>query len=136
MLPLVDILALSIPDAEVMLKQPITVAQMSDATKKGAFGPRFVLLKGGHLDDEPVDILYDGQNLHEYTSKRINTTHDNGSGCVFSSAIAAYLAQGAAIPEAVKNARAFMTSVLPHGKPVGNGHGPVQVFYHLWRKWK
>jgi hydroxymethylpyrimidine/phosphomethylpyrimidine kinase len=136
MLPLVDVLALSIPDAEVMLRQPITtVAQMSDAAKRlYELGPRFVLLKGGHLEGNPVDVLYDGHGIQELSTQRITTKHDNGSGCVFSSAIAAFLALGFSEYEAIDKARTFMTSLLPHGEPVGKGHGPIHVFHHLWHE--
>lgn len=135
MLPLIDVFALSIPDAEVILKQPITtIADMTDAAKKlHALGPRYVLLKGGHLEGDPVDVLYAGRDVRAFTSKRIHTEHDNGSGCVFSSAIAAFLAKGAEVPEAIQQAREYMISVLPYGEPVGQGHGPINVFYHVWR---
>jgi hydroxymethylpyrimidine/phosphomethylpyrimidine kinase len=96
-----------------------------------AFGPRWVLVKGGHLTDgdEAVDALYDGDHLTLLRAPRVASTHTHGTGCTLASAIASYLALGFEMPEAVKAAKEFVTGAIAHGFPLGSGIGPVD---HGW----
>jgi hydroxymethylpyrimidine/phosphomethylpyrimidine kinase len=96
-----------------------------------ALGPRWVLIKGGHLEDgdEAVDALYDGEHFLLLRAPRIPTRHTHGTGCTLASAIASYLALGFDVPEAVKAAKDYVTGAIAHGFPLGAGIGPVD---HAW----
>lgn len=133
MLPLVDVFVPSIPDAEVILRSSIqNVDQMKQAVRQlKEFGPKWVVLKGGHLDGDPIDIIWNGSELIELSGRRIVTQNDNGSGCAFSSAIAALLTHGLDVPDAVRRAKAYMQGALEAGFPVGKGKGPVHHFHHV-----
>lgn len=87
------------------------------------------LLKGGHLDGEPTDLLFDGKP-HWYHGKRLNTPHTHGTGCTLSSAIACGLAEGLSLPEAVGQAKEYLTGAILHNPGLGRGHGPLN---HCWR---
>jgi hydroxymethylpyrimidine/phosphomethylpyrimidine kinase len=133
MLPRTEILAASIPDAEVMLQGEIrSVSAMEDASRAlKARGPGLVVMKGGHLEGDPVDVLFDGDNLHHLKSRRIHTPDDNGSGCVFSSAIASFRALGKPPFEAVQEARSYMQGALFHTVRPGRGKGTIDHFYRM-----
>ena len=94
------------------------------------FGPRWVLVKGGHLAGDPVDLLFDGTRTWRYAGERIATPHTHGTGCTLASAIASYLALGAEVPEAVTRARDYVTGAIRAGFPLGAGIGPVD---HGWQ---
>lgn len=132
-LPRADVFAPSIPDAEVILDTSIlSVAEMEEAARAfSAMGPRFVVLKGGHLDADPVDVVFDGERLVRLEGRRIHTEHDNGSGCVFSAAIAAFLARGYEPIDAIREAKRFMEDALRFGVAVGQGHGPANPLHAL-----
>jgi len=88
-------------------------------------GPRAVLIKGGHLTGDAIDILYDGSEWREYRVARIETRHTHGTGCVYSAAVTAGLARGLAIAGAVAQAKAFITEAIRTGPGLGAGCGPV-----------
>lgn len=91
-----------------------------------------VLVKGGHLADQPAtDLLYDGRDFTGFPGEFINTPHTHGTGCTYSAAIAAHLALGKALPDAVKAAKAYITEAIRHGLAIGHGHGPTHHFYFL-----
>jgi hydroxymethylpyrimidine/phosphomethylpyrimidine kinase len=94
------------------------------------FGPRWVLVKGGHLAGDPVDLLFDGTRTWRYAGERIATPHTHGTGCTLASAIASYLALGAEVPQAVTQARDYVTGAIRAGFPLGAGIGPVD---HGWQ---
>ena len=79
-----------------------------------------------------MDILYDGSAFREYSAPRIDTTSTHGTGCTFASAIAAYLARGEPLPEAVGRAKEYLTEALRRAYPIGRGHGPVHHFHRWW----
>lgn len=93
-------------------------------------GPRWALIKGGHLSGEPVDLLTDGDREFRFTAQRYDNRHTHGTGCTLASAIASYLALGEDVPEAVRKAKDYVTGALAHGFPLGAGIGPVD---HAWR---
>ncbi|MGC4945214.1 bifunctional hydroxymethylpyrimidine kinase/phosphomethylpyrimidine kinase [Streptomyces sp. DT224] len=95
-----------------------------------AFGPRWVVIKGGHLPGEPVDLLTDGSEEHWLRAPRHDNRHTHGTGCTLASAIASHLARGAGVPEAVRAAKAYVTGAIAAGFPLGAGIGPVR---HGWR---
>jgi hydroxymethylpyrimidine/phosphomethylpyrimidine kinase len=99
-----------------------------------AMGPRSVVVKGGHrTGDTVVDVLFDGKHFYDYSGARVKTVSTHGTGCTFASAIAAYLAQGHKLPEAVKHAREYLQGAIEHARAIGQGHGPVA---HFWKWYK
>lgn len=92
-------------------------------------GPRHVVVKGGHLPGttEAIDILYDGKSFQEFRAPRVETKNTHGTGCTFASAIAAELAKGHAIADAVRIAKDYLTQVLRASAnlQIGHGHGPM-----------
>jgi hydroxymethylpyrimidine kinase/phosphomethylpyrimidine kinase/thiamine-phosphate diphosphorylase len=92
-------------------------------------GAANVLIKGGHMSGpEAIDILFDGNTMHRFSSERIFTSATHGTGCSYASAIAAYLAQGEPLKEAVRNAKQFITNAIRLARPMGKGHGPVNHY--------
>jgi len=94
------------------------------------FGPRWVLVKGGHLPGEPVDLLFDGTTEHRFTGPRHDNMHTHGTGCTLASAIASRLARGDDMATAVGLAKEYVTGAIEHGFALGAGIGPVD---HAWR---
>lgn len=96
-----------------------------------------VVVKGGHLkNDYSTDILYDGKEFFEFSSRRIETKNSHGTGCTFSSAIAAELAKGKNLYESVKLAKEFVTNALKSSKDIkiGMGHGPLNHMFSFYGK--
>jgi hydroxymethylpyrimidine kinase/phosphomethylpyrimidine kinase len=98
------------------------------ARRLQALGPRWVLAKGGHLPGEPVDVLTDGNNVYHMPGVRLAAPNHHGSGCLLASAVAAHLAQGASMPEAVNRARDLTAQALTYGLDLGRGAGPVNPY--------
>jgi hydroxymethylpyrimidine/phosphomethylpyrimidine kinase len=107
-------------------------AGMADAAMAlHALGPRWVLVKGGHLPDgDAVDLLYDGTGFTEFASPRRATTHTHGSGDTLAAAITAGLARGLPVPAAVELGKRFISGAVEDAFPLGAGLGPVG---HFWR---
>jgi len=80
-----------------------------------------------------IDLQYDGDEFHEFTASRVDTTSTHGTGCTFASAIAAALAKGSDLRGAVAMAKAYVTKALQAAYPVGKGHGPVHHFFRYWQ---
>ncbi|MFI8764938.1 bifunctional hydroxymethylpyrimidine kinase/phosphomethylpyrimidine kinase [Streptomyces sp. NPDC053792] len=97
-----------------------------------SYGPRWVLIKGGHLPggQEAVDLLTDGTEEHWLRAPRHDNRHTHGTGCTLASAVASGLAKGLAVPEAVRQAKEYVTGALAAGFALGSGIGPVD---HGWR---
>lgn len=97
------------------------------------FGPQWVLIKSGHLADDPecVDLLFDGSEAVELPGPRYATEHTHGAGDVFAAAITAALAKGAEMPDAVRTGKRFVTRSVQHAYPLGSGVGPVSTFWRV-----
>ncbi|MEU3756129.1 bifunctional hydroxymethylpyrimidine kinase/phosphomethylpyrimidine kinase [Streptomyces olivoreticuli] len=96
-----------------------------------SFGPAWALVKGGHLDGaEAVDLLTDGTEEHWLRAPRHDNRHTHGTGCTLASAVAAELAKGSGVPEAVTVAKDYVTGAIAAGFALGGGIGPVD---HGWR---
>ncbi|MFI0814132.1 bifunctional hydroxymethylpyrimidine kinase/phosphomethylpyrimidine kinase [Streptomyces sp. NPDC021098] len=93
------------------------------------FGPRWALIKGGHLPGDAVDLLTDGTEEHWLRAPRYDNRHTHGTGCTLASAVATYLAGGMPVPEAVGAAKRYVTGAIAAGFPLGTGIGPVD---HGW----
>ncbi len=136
LLPLALIVTPNIPEAETLAGMTIaTDEDRREAAKRiAAFGPRYVIVKGGHALGDPVDFLYDGRVITAIESgPRIDTPNTHGTGCTFSAAIAAGLARGDDVERAVRAAKVYITEALRHSYRVGAGHSPVNHF-HAWRE--
>ncbi|MEV4252361.1 bifunctional hydroxymethylpyrimidine kinase/phosphomethylpyrimidine kinase [Spirillospora sp. NPDC049652] len=94
-------------------------------------GPRWVLVKGGHLPGEPADLLFDGAEEYRFTAERHDNRHTHGTGCTLASAIASNLAKGEPVPEAVEKAKRYVTGAIAAGFPLGTGIGPVDHGWNL-----
>jgi hydroxymethylpyrimidine/phosphomethylpyrimidine kinase len=106
-------------------------ARMSEAAAAvKELGPEWVLVKGGHLPGDPVDLLYDGAREYRFPGRRLNNTHTHGTGCTLASAIASHLALGEEMISAVRAAKEYVTGAIEHGFALGAGIGPVD---HAWR---
>ncbi len=139
LLPLALVVTPNLPEAEALVGFPVrTIEDMRRAAVAiHAMGPAWVVVKGGHLEgDLSIDILYNGKDWWEFTAPHIDTRNTHGTGCTFASAIAAWLARGADVPEAVRLAKEYLTEALKAGAKLnlGKGHGPVHHFAILYRK--
>ena len=92
-----------------------------------ALGPRWVLVTGGHLPGEPVDLLYDGTSGAALRGSRVVTPHTHGTGCTLAAALAGFLALGDDVPVAARRARNLVHLALQRGYPLGEGAGPVHA---------
>ncbi|MFC7919629.1 bifunctional hydroxymethylpyrimidine kinase/phosphomethylpyrimidine kinase [Streptomyces cinereoruber] len=97
-----------------------------------AYGPTWALIKGGHLSTggEAVDLLTDGEEEHWFRAPRLDNRHTHGTGCTLASAVASGLAKGRTVPEAVREAKEYVTGAIGAGFALGGGIGPVD---HGWR---
>jgi hydroxymethylpyrimidine/phosphomethylpyrimidine kinase len=96
-------------------------------------GPEAVLVKGGHLPgDRAVDVLYDGKTIAELDGPRFDTEDTHGTGCALSAAIAARLARGDSVLDAVRYAKDFVSGAIQHGLRIGKGYGPVNPAWQVW----
>ena len=136
LLPLALIITPNIPEAEELSK--IKVSSIDDMKKSAeiiyGLGAKNVVVKGGHLAGNPVDILYDGKNFHEFSSERIDTKNTHGTGCTFSAAIATKIAEGKSVVEAVKTAKEYTTTAIRFSLNIGSGHGPTNHLAHVLQK--
>jgi hydroxymethylpyrimidine/phosphomethylpyrimidine kinase len=105
---------------------------MKEAARRIAdLGPRAVLVKGGHLEGDALDILFAGGQFTDFRSPRIETRHTHGTGCTYSAAIAAFLAHGRGLEEAVGAAKAFITEAIRTAPGLGGGAGPLNHWVSL-----
>jgi len=127
LLPGAFLLTPNLEEAEMLTGVPVRdVAGMYAAAEKlMAMGPRAVLVKGGHLAGDAVDVLfYDGRRL-EFTTPRIDTPHTHGTGCTYSAAITALLAKGEELESAVGKAKRYISEAIRTNPGLGRGAGPV-----------
>jgi hydroxymethylpyrimidine/phosphomethylpyrimidine kinase len=134
MLPLAEVVTPNLHEAAALAEMPVgDEAEMEEAARRiAALGPRHVLVKGGHLKDSATDLLWDGRSLTRFPAPRIESTSTHGTGCTLSSAIAAGLAQGRPLTEAVRAAKAYVTAAIREGFQVGRGVGALRHFVTSW----
>jgi hydroxymethylpyrimidine/phosphomethylpyrimidine kinase len=141
MFPLADVITPNIPEAELITGMKVkdtdemkraarALHELCGAQSDGGYR-HAVLVKGGHLPNphaEATDVLDDGREVHVFQAPRITTRDTHGTGCTLSSAIAALLAQGRAIPEAVRLAKRYLEAALRAAPKLGQGAGPLDHF--------
>jgi hydroxymethylpyrimidine/phosphomethylpyrimidine kinase len=136
LLPLATLITPNVHEAAHLTGQddPETVADLRRAAEAlYEQGPDAVLVKGGHLadEDEAVDVLVDGTEERMFAAPRIDTEHTHGTGCTYASAIAANLAKGHDLYDAVDRAKRYVSGAIRHALPLGHGRGPTNHFFHL-----
>jgi hydroxymethylpyrimidine/phosphomethylpyrimidine kinase len=133
LLPLATLVTPNRPEAEVLAEMTIDTLDDARAAARRihGLGPAAVVIKGGHFEGERlVNLLYDGAVFHELTTTRIQSRHTHGTGCTFASAIAAWLARGHGVADAVAQATEYVAGAVREGLAIGHGHGPLD---HFWR---
>lgn len=139
LIPHVRILTPNIPEAEILLERKIN-SQEELPTLAIELGKKYnvsVLLKAGHLtDDKLIDVFYNVEldEIIELASQRVYTKNTHGTGCTFSSAVAAFLAHDLPMNDAVRKAKEYMVNAIEKGAAyeIGKGHGPVHHFWNFW----
>lgn len=135
LLPLAIVITPNIPEAEGLLGHPIDHATPdADAARElVALGPRWVLLKGGHLSSgESTDLLTNGTDIITLVGPRIDTRHTHGTGCVLAAALTAGLAKGLSVIDAATEAKKFVTRAIERHLTLGGGIGAVNPAWGLW----
>lgn len=127
LLPRAMVVTPNLPEATAICDHPVqTLQEMRDAARTiHDMGPTTVLIKGGHLKGEPVDLFYDGTSFHELVFRRINTTNTHGTGCTYSAAIATFLGSGMNVIDAIQSAREALQTGIENALSLGKGHGPL-----------
>jgi hydroxymethylpyrimidine/phosphomethylpyrimidine kinase len=131
--PVTFVLTPNLLEAEALLGRPVrTLDEMRRAARELRMkGPRIVVVKGGHLAGDAIDVFFDGERLVELGALRIDTQNTHGTGCTLSAAIAARLALGEEPLEAVRGAKAYLTEAIRGSYSVGAGHGSVDHMHPL-----
>jgi hydroxymethylpyrimidine/phosphomethylpyrimidine kinase len=134
LLPLAAVVTPNLHEASALAGMPVeTEAEMEVVARRiQALGPRAVLVKGGHLKDSATDLLWDGRELVRFPAPRIDSTSTHGTGCTLSSAIAAGLAHGRPLREAVRQAKAYVTEAIRAGFQPGRGVGALWHHVDRW----
>jgi hydroxymethylpyrimidine/phosphomethylpyrimidine kinase len=132
--PMADLVTPNLPEVRVLIGLDVrSRSGMREAARRlHDLGPRWVLVKGGHLDDDPVavDVLYDGTDFAELSAPRHPSLHTHGSGDTLAAATTAALARGLDLPAAVASGKAFISAAVEGSFALGTGRGPVG---HFWR---
>lgn len=133
LLPLGTVITPNIPEAEVLCgfairseEDMIKAARKIAERLEGA-----ILVKGGHLVSDAVDLLYENGTIHWYREARVNTSNTHGTGCTLSSAIACNLAEGKTLDESIRNAKDYLTGALGAMLNLGKGAGPMDHTYRI-----
>ena len=133
LIPIAYVVTPNIPEAEEISGQKIN--NLEDMKKVGEkileLGPKYVLMKGGHLEGDAIDVLIGKDTFEIYKENRVNRKNTHGTGCTISSAITSHLALGYDIFESVKLSKKYITEAIIHSFDIGKGVGPVNHFYEF-----
>jgi len=133
-LPLALLITPNIPEAEALSGKRITsIKDMREVAKHLMdYGPKNVLVKGGHLDERfAIDILYNGSEFYEFGADKIETKNTHGTGCTYSSAITSMLAWGKDLITSIDVAKRYVTEAIRQSFGIGKGHGPLNHFVRV-----
>jgi hydroxymethylpyrimidine/phosphomethylpyrimidine kinase len=127
LLPRAFLVTPNLHEAEALAGMPVADVQAMEiaARRIAELGPAAVLVKGGHLADKAVDVLYWRGTVQHLVARKIATVHTHGTGCTYSAAITAELAKGRSLPDAVEIAKRFITAAIETSPGIGKGFGPV-----------
>jgi hydroxymethylpyrimidine/phosphomethylpyrimidine kinase len=135
MFPLATLVTPNLHEVRLLVKIDVvdSKSQADAARALHALGPKWALVKGGHLrgSTSSTDLLFDGNDFHEFESPRVDTTNDHGAGDTLAAATACALAHGYTVPDAVAFAKGWVTECLRAAYPLGHGHGPVSPLFRL-----
>jgi hydroxymethylpyrimidine/phosphomethylpyrimidine kinase len=133
-LPLALVVTPNLPEAESLAGIPVASRpDMEEAARRiHRLGPRYVLVKGGHLKGDAIDLLWNGKAFTAFRAPRIDSGNTHGTGCTLSAAIAAGLARGQAIGDAIRDAKAYVTRAIREGFAAGRGVGQLRHFIAEW----
>jgi hydroxymethylpyrimidine/phosphomethylpyrimidine kinase len=133
-LPLALLVTPNLPEAEALAGIAVdSRTDMEEAARRiQALGPRYVLVKGGHLKGDAVDLLWNGKEMTALSAPRIDSTNTHGTGCTLSAAITANLSRGRAIGDSVRDAKAYVTKAIREGFQAGGGVGQLRHFLADW----
>ena len=135
LLPLALIVTPNTREARILTGMEVNTVEDARAAARvlvNELGARNAIVKGGHVEGDATDVLYDGSTYTTFTAQRIETTNTHGTGCTLGSAIAAGLAKGLDLPDAVGQAKDYVTEAIRTSFPIGSGHGPLNHFHRLW----
>jgi hydroxymethylpyrimidine kinase/phosphomethylpyrimidine kinase len=123
-----------LPEAEVLAGMRVAEPEdMEEAARRiRLMGPRYVLVKGGHLKGDATDLLWNGRDFTRFSTPRVDSQNTHGTGCTFSAAIAAGLARGQALGDAIRSAKAYVTRAIREGFQAGRGVGQLRHFIPDW----
>jgi hydroxymethylpyrimidine/phosphomethylpyrimidine kinase len=133
-LPLALVVTPNLPEAEALAGMRVAEAEdMEEAARRiHALGPRYVLVKGGHLKGDATDLLWNGREFTRFSTPRVDSPNTHGTGCTFSAAIAAGLARGQALGDSIRSAKAYVTRAIREGFKAGRGVGQLRHFIADW----
>lgn len=129
LLPRAWLITPNMPEAAALTEMEVNDLSSLEkaAARLGLCGVPHVLVKGGRLADQPIDVLWSEGEVHRFASPRVDTSSTHGSGCVYSAAITARVAHGEDLLTAIQHAKAFVTSALHSAPPLGHGCGPLNL---------
>ena len=133
LLPLAHVVTPNLPEASDLCGFPVEDLEAMEAAAREIhrLGTPYVLIKGGHLKGDAVDLLFDGERFQTFTSPRLSNRNTHGTGCTFSAALATLLAQGYTVSHAVGQAKKFITRAIGQALDFGAGHGPTNHYAHV-----
>jgi hydroxymethylpyrimidine/phosphomethylpyrimidine kinase len=133
-LPLALLVTPNLPEAEVLAGMRVAEPEeMEEAARRiHGMGPRYVLIKGGHLKGDATDLLWNGREFTRFTAARVDSTNTHGTGCTFSAAITAGLARGQALGDSIRSAKAYVIRAIREGFKGGRGVGQLRHFIPDW----
>jgi len=136
LLPLAYVITPNTEEAKVLTGINIkSIQDMKRAARKIVdWGIKNVVIKGGHLTGNALDLFYNGKEFIEYSSERIKTKNTHGTGCTFSAAITAELAKGNNLKDAIRTAKDYITTAIRYSLDIGKGHGPTHHFSNIYRE--
>ncbi len=126
LLPLALIVTPNLDEARLLTGVDVRAPEdMEEAALRiHSFGPKYVYMKGGHLDGDAIDVLFDGERFESLHHERIQARNSHGTGCVLSAAMTAYLSRGENVFSAAQHAKQFVTAAIRKGLELGGGRGP------------
>jgi hydroxymethylpyrimidine kinase/phosphomethylpyrimidine kinase len=133
LLPISYLVTPNLPEASALCGFPVRDPESMKESARAirGMGPRYVLVKGGHLEKEAVDILFDGEGFEWFSVPRLPSRNTHGTGCTYSAALATLLAQGLPVHDAVAEAKKFITRAISQGLALGSGHGPTNHYVQV-----
>ena len=135
LIPLAKVVTPNLPEAEAITGREVkTLDQARDAARYivEVLGAKSAVVKGGHMQGPATDTFYDGAEIKLFTAQRVSTTNTHGTGCTFASAVAAGIANGMPVKDAVAHAKKYVTEAIRFGIAIGHGNGPLNHFYKWW----